>query len=83
MPMAWPERVAAVLMFAIAAAVFLLGAALNAASGTAAWIVAGALIWWHLCKMTVFPLWIVMRAADFALLGPQKRRRRVMVAPRS
>lgn len=64
--MQFPERFAVRFAIVIAAAVFLLGAYLNAANPSSGWIEAGVVIWWHICKFTVFPLWFVMRVWVFS-----------------
>jgi hypothetical protein len=63
---AWPERVTIILAMGIGAVVFMFGAMLNANATSADWLVASAEIWWHLCKMTAFPLWFVLRLIAFA-----------------
>lgn len=67
--MEFPERFAIRLGIIIAALVFLLGAFLNSGTNNqgSEWLRASAEIWWHLCKLTVFPLWIIMRV--WTLIG--------------
>lgn len=67
--MEFPERFAIRFAMLIGALVFLLGAFLNSGTNNtgSAWLGAVVEMWWHLCKISVFPVWIIMRV--WTLIG--------------
>lgn len=67
--MEFPERFAIRFAILIGALVFLLGAVLNSGTNNHGneWLGASVEIWWHLCTISVFPLWIIMRV--WTLIG--------------
>lgn len=62
--MQFPERFAIKFALMLGAVVFLFGVLLNSgtnSTGDTEWLQASVEIWWLLCKLSVFPIWIIMR----------------------
>jgi len=78
MRMPWCDTIPAVLSTLIAVVLFLMAALFNAANFFTPWPLAVMRVYLHLNLVLVLPLWIVLRALDWACAGPLRRKSRLI-----
>ena len=70
----WPETIGLFCLFMLAIGLFAMGVLFNMANLFGPWFVAAIEAYIHLALKVVLPFWMILRAIDWALAGPARRR---------
>ena len=70
----WPETIALFCLFVLAIGMFAMGVLFNMANLFGPWVGAAIVAYVHIALKAVLPFWLILRAIDWALAGPARRR---------